>query len=347
MDDVARRVGVSRQLVSLVFRDQAGPSADTRDKVLRAAEELGYQPDAAAQMLRRRQSAHVSVLYTTGSPFEQDFVRDLYPAAEEVGLVLVLGALVPTRGEQETVEEMLGYRAGAFILFGNNLSDGALRRVTRHVPVVEIGKASAASGTDQVDTPGDRGIELAVDHLVELGHREITFIGGPDLRGAVRRRSGYVRSMKRQGLGDKIDLLPGDYTEEGGWRAVRQLLSRGHLPTAIVASNDPTAAGVAVTLLRAGLRIPEDVSVTGFDDSWLSRLPYLDLTTVRQDTAKMARLALRAAAERMGGSQGPGRVITVAPELVVRSSTSPPRVSEPKRLQVRNDGVGRRSTTDA
>jgi DNA-binding LacI/PurR family transcriptional regulator len=332
MGDVAEQVGVSRQLVSMVFRDAAGPSARTRKKVFKAAEELGYHPDTAARMLRRNRSTHVGVLFTATQPFEQDLIKQMYPAAAELGLVLVLGALVTTRDERLIVEEMLGYRTGALVLVGSKLSDEALRRVTRQVPVVEVGRGSAAAGTDLVHTPGDVGVELAVEHLVGLGHQRIAFVEGGDMPGAVLRRDGYLRGMERHGLSGEVDTLPGDYSEEGGSRAATRLLSRSELPTAVVASNDQAAVGVVCTLLRAGIAVPREVSVTGYDDSWISRLSYLDLTTVHQDTPEMARAALRAAADRMAGATGPRRELALVPELVVRSSTCPPRQLQRTRL---------------
>jgi DNA-binding LacI/PurR family transcriptional regulator len=325
MGDVAAEVGVSRQLVSLIFRNAAGPSAETRDKVLKAAAELGYEPDTAAQMLRRNKSTHVGVLLDFGQAFAFDLIEQMYRAADNIGVVLVVGALVSTRKEQQTVDEMLGYRTGAFILVGANLSDTGLGRVTRQVPVIEIGRGSASGTTDVVRTSSNTGTELAVDHLVELGHRTISFVEGSNMPGARDRRTGYTTAMTRHGLKANIHSLPGDYTEEGGSQAARQLLDRHQLPTAVIASNDQSAVGALMTFSRAGLRIPEDISIVGYDDAWISRLSYVNMTTVRQNAAALAHTALEVAAERMAGAEGPRRELLLAPELVVRGSTGPPR----------------------
>jgi DNA-binding LacI/PurR family transcriptional regulator len=337
MGDVAAQVGVSRQLVSLVFRNAAGPSADTRDKVLKAASELGYEPDTAAQMLRRNRSSHIGVLLDFNQAFAFDLIEQMYVAADSLGVVLVVGALVSTRKEQQTVEEMLGYRTGAFILVGANLSETALRRVTRQVPVIEIGRGSAGGGTDVVRTSSHTGTELAVDHLIGLDHQTISFIEGSNMPAAHDRRTGYTTAMKRHDLKANIDILPGDYTEEGGSRAARQLLDRPQLPTAVIASNDQSAVGAMMTFSRAGLNVPDQVSVVGYDDSWISRLSYVDLTTIRQNASALAHAAAQAAVERMAGAEGPRREFLLEPELVVRGSTRAPRSNSDRRL--RNDGV--------
>jgi DNA-binding LacI/PurR family transcriptional regulator len=131
--------------------------------------------------------------------------------------------------------------------------------------------------------------------------------------------------MRRHGLAEHIRILAGDLTEESGSSAARTLLGGDRLPTAVFAANDRCAHGLLVTLVRAGIAVPGQVSVVGYDDSRIARLSYLDLTTIRQDVAEMAELAVRAAVDRLEEGRTASQDLVVQPTLVVRGSTAPPR----------------------
>ncbi|GAA1438582.1 LacI family DNA-binding transcriptional regulator [Nocardiopsis tropica] len=325
MADVAARVGVSRQLVSLVLGGRPGPSASAREQILRAAEELGYRADTAARLLRRTRSRQVGVLFTLEHPLDAHVVEAVYPVAAELDYSVVLSAMLPTRTERESVDDLLGLRCEALILIGMSAAAPAdLAKVAERVPVVEIGQRTGAPGTDSVRTADARGVRQAVDHLVSLGHGDIAHVDGGDLPGARERLRGYREGMAAHGLSGRADVLPGDYTEESGARAARTLLSRARPPTAVVACNDLCALGLAGTLVRAGTSVPEGMSVVGYDDSRTARLPFLRLTSVRQDAAQMARLAVRAVAERLDDGRTGSRHLVLEPVLTVRSSTGPP-----------------------
>jgi DNA-binding LacI/PurR family transcriptional regulator len=323
MRDVAARVGVSQSLVSLVFRNAPGASSQTRERVFRAAAELGYRPNAAAQVLRRSRSRNIGVLYTMRQPFDVDLVEAIYPAAERHGYHVVLGALGPGRDERRAVEELLAYRCEAMILMGSITKAAQLAATAEQMPVVDIARRPSGDGVDVVRVADERGARLAVDHLVSLGHRAIVHVDGGSLPGSVYRSRGYGRSMRRHGLRDEIRILPGDHTEESGATAARHLMGETRLPTAIFASNDRCAHGVLATLLRAGVAVPGDVSVVGFDDSALARLSFIDLTTVRQDVTRMAESAVEAIAERLEQRRTTAREIVLDPTLVIRGTTAP------------------------
>jgi DNA-binding LacI/PurR family transcriptional regulator len=176
-----------------------------------------------------------------------------------------------------------------------------------------------------VHTHEGRGIDAALAHLVELGHQQIAFVDGGDLPGARERRRGYVTGMRRRALKDAVRVLTGDYTDQGGANAALELLAGPELPTAVVAANDWSAIGLLTTLVRHGIRVPDDVSVVGYDDSVLARRPYLDLTSVGQDTHQLAAAAIAAAHRRLDGLLHPPTVTVIEPRLVRRSSTTGPR----------------------
>jgi DNA-binding LacI/PurR family transcriptional regulator len=325
MRDVAARAGVSQTLVSLVLRNAPGASAKTRERVFRAADELGYRPDTAAQVLRRNRSRHIGVLFTMRQPFDVDLVEAIYAAAERSGYRVVLGALGVGRDDRQAVEELLAYRSEAMILSGTTIMAAQLARVADQMPVVDIGRRFTGDGVDVVRVADERGARLAVDHLVSLGHRSIVHIDGGELPAAARRRQGYRQAMQRHGLHRDLRILPGDYTEEGGAAAARHILSEDRLPTAIFAANDRCAHGVLDTLTRAHVDVPGRISVVGYDDSDIARLSFLNLTTVRQDATQMAEHAVQAIIERLDQGRIDAREIVLDPSLVVRGTTRPPR----------------------
>lgn len=321
MADVAAAVGVSRALVSIVFRGKEGASQETRERVFQAAAELGYHPDTAAQLLRSHRSRHLGVLYTAVEPFHADLIEAIYPMAEKHGYDVVLGAQTTTRDLTKAVEELLGFRTGAVLLLGTATLAQATRLATR-VPVVAVGPHLRGDDFDTVSSDDSRGARLAVDHLVELGHRDVVHIDGGSLAGAASRRRGYRTAVRNHGLAATV--ISGDYTEESGADAARELLRCDPLPTAVFAGNDRCAMGLLHALRRIGLTVPGDISVVGFDDSRAARLPHIDLTTVRQDIAAIAEAAVDSALERLDGRTDAKHVV-LRTHLVARGTTAVPR----------------------
>jgi DNA-binding LacI/PurR family transcriptional regulator len=329
MGDVAARAGVSRQLVSIIFRNEPGAGAETRARVLNAAEELGYRPDTAARMLRRKNSNVLGVSFRPQHAPESDVINGIYQEVEKFGYDVVLSAVTPERDEHTAVKELLGYRCEALIVIGSHLSADELRQLAARVPVVSVGggRPVARPGCDVVRSAGDIGVAQAVDHLVELGHREIAYLHGQRMPSAKVRHEGYLRAMRRHELPARTVMTPDDYIEESGATAADTLLAEDVLPTAIVAGNDHAALGLIHALLRAGVTVPEHVSVTGFDGSRIAQLSYVDLTSVHQDGVQMGIVSVRAAVERITGERSDPTETVINPALVIRGSTAPPRSS--------------------
>lgn len=326
MGDIAAHLGVSRQLVSLVLRDAPGASAQTRERVRQAAAELGYRPHIGAQTLRQSASTHLGVAFTPAHATEPDIVESIYPAAEARGYHVILGAQTPTRTTTQAVEELLGYRCAALIIIGSTLRGSELKNLAKRctVPFVSVGAGVRNRSYDVVRSAGDVGISLAVHHLVELDHRDVVYVHGQAMPHAQLRLDGYLGAAAELGLHPRVIGMAGDYTEEAGASAARQLLADGPLPTALVAGNDQIAFGLMQVLTRAGICVPEQVSVTGFDDSRVARLSSVDLTTARQDPAEMGGAAVEAALRRVGHAATPTEFV-ITPTLVARGSTGPPR----------------------
>ena len=251
MADIAARLGVSRQLVSIALRGLPGASSETRERVQKVAEELGYRPHQAARSLRQSKSRHIGVAFAPVSAPEADLVEAIYPVAAEHGYQLVLSARTGTRSTRQAVDELLGYRCAAVIDSG--LPDAELRELANQVPVpmVALGARQRSPAFDVVRSAGDVGIALAVDHLVGLGHRRIAYMHCGAMPVAGIRMRGYIRAASAAGFEADAVSVPGpDYTEEAGAAAGRILLGRDELPTAVVTGHDQQAAGLLQVLSR-------------------------------------------------------------------------------------------------
>ena len=324
LQDVATEAGVSTASASLVLRGAAGPAAATRERVLDAAARLGYRPDRAASLLARRRSSVIGVLMDVRSSFHAQLVEDVHEAAEQHGYDLVLSTVTRTRDERRAVETLLDSRCEALVLLGPDAPAARLGALARQVPVVAVGRPVSADGVDVVRAADDQGVAQAVDHLVDLGHRRIAYVDGGRGAIAVARRRGYEHAMRRRRLDAHLQVVDGNSGEGSGARAAPVLLGSDPIPTAVVTFNDAAAVGLLDALLRSGVDVPGAVSVVGYDDSPLSRLAHIDLTTVSQDGPELARQAVAAVVERLDGGRTEGREVVVAPQLVVRGTSGPP-----------------------
>lgn len=325
IDDVATLVGLSTATVSLVLRGVPGPSEQTRRRVLDAAAELGYRPDRTASLLARRRAHLLGVLIDVRSSFHAELVADLHDVAQRVGYDLVLSTVTRSRDEQQAVETLVDFRCEALILLGPVAPTARLEALDAELPVVVVGRRVPGRTLDVVRSADDLGVGAAVEHLHALGHREIAFVDGG--RGAIAtdRRSGFRKAMRRLGLGEHDRVIPGDHTEEAGSRVGHLLLRDAHPPTAVIAYNDQCALGLLDALTRTGVPVPEALSVVGYDDSPLAQLAHVNLTSVSQDAGQQAEEAVTAAIERLDQGRREPREVVLAPHLVVRGTTGPPR----------------------
>jgi DNA-binding LacI/PurR family transcriptional regulator len=322
MQDVADHVGVSKALVSMVFRRVQGPSAETRQRVRDAAEKLGYRPNRSAALLSLRRSHLIGVMANIRNTFHAEMVEYVVGEADSFGYEVVLGAVTPTHGEPAVVETLLDFRCEALILLGPEFDDSELPTLAARAPVVVVGRRTSCPAVDVVRTADARGIGLIVDHLVALGHRRITHLSGGSGSISADRKTGYIRAMKRHGLSAEIEIIHGDFTEGAGITAARTLLARTQRPTAVCAANDRSAIGLLDELRRAGLDIPGDIAVAGYDDSILSQLTHIDLTTASQQPRQQAAEAVKAVVERLDDHRSERRNIVLQPKLIVRRTTA-------------------------
>jgi DNA-binding LacI/PurR family transcriptional regulator len=333
--DVAKRAGVSKSLVSLVMRGAPNVSDEKRERVLRVAAALGYRPNAVARSLVRQRTNLLGVLLSDlHNPFFAEVIDGIQAEAADRGYRTIIGTGDRVEmSEARALDTMLELRAEALILASPILPMRRIAEASREVPTVLVARGSRSGSVDSVANDDPAGAALAVDHLAALGHRRIAHIDGGDGAGARERRRGYERAMKRLGLAAEARVVAGSYTEEGGWRGVRALLAHGRAPTAVFAANDLAAIGTLSALAEQDFRVPEDVSVVGYDNTALAAIHHIHLTTVDQPRPEMGRTAVTLALERLDGEREDARHVLMPPSLVVRGTTAPPPVTASRRVR--------------
>ena len=323
LEDVAERAGVSHQTVSRVINDHPNVSKGTRERVEAAIAELGYRRNTAARSLVTRRSQTIGVLASELAQYgPANTLLGVEQAARDAGYFVSIAALRTVNREAilDAVRHFLDQSVdGIVVIVPHSETLLALAEVDPGVPVVAVGSlGNATVGGAMVDQK--RGAELAVRHLVDQGHRRIGHLAGPqDWIDGVARAEGWSAALRTAGLEDDL-LVVGDWSAGSGYDIGRKLADE-RTATALFVGNDQMALGLLRAFNEAGVRVPEDVSVVGFDDQPESGYFTPPLTTVRQDFEELGRRCMDL---MLGGIEDGNNVGTtvVEPELVVRRSTS-------------------------
>jgi DNA-binding LacI/PurR family transcriptional regulator len=323
MEDVARRAQVSRALVSLVFQDSPKVSAESRRKVLEAEAELGYRKNALAQSLASKHPRTIGVhIQDISNPYLAAVYAGVAEAAGKWGYDLLVGpGSGPDTREADLINTLLSHQVCGLILQSPYLPTDELATLLSGMPAVLIGRNAPIDQVDLVFTDEIQSAQLVVSHLVELGHTDIVHISGGSTACATAREEGFRRAMDEASLPARV--VPGDFIEEAGTLAVRQLLTDRALPTAIFAVNDLVAVGAMGVLHEAGLRVPADVSIVGFDDTNIAKLGLVQLTTVRQNVDAFGQVAVQMLIDRVTSGRAERARMRMDGQLIVRKTTGP------------------------
>jgi len=328
--DVAREAQVSTATVSRVINGHGNVNGDTRARILSIIDRLRYVPDSAARSLSTGLTHTIGVLLPDlHGEFFSEIIRGIDQAARRRGLHLLLSGIHGSADEASRAIRALKGRVDGLLIMSPYADSAFLNdHAADGTPAVVINSPVRGESHSSLRLDNRGGARQMVDHLVAIGHRRIAFIAGPkDNFDAIERLAGYCEAVAAQREVRKSVLL-GDFSEESGIRAAVKLLHAAERPDAVFAANDMMALGCLRTLLDAGVRVPEDVAVVGFDDIPLARHEMPALTTERIPMAELGARALNGIADAIGRDSTPdrGSTQTLATELVVRASCSRTRV---------------------
>jgi LacI family transcriptional regulator len=333
--ELARRSGVSVGTVSRALNGYTDVSPETRERVMRLAEELDYTPTAAARTLVMERSHVVGVFLDTGEghpdvqhPFFHEVLGGLKDMLGVAGFDLLLFASEQPGngyGPHSYLKRARHHGVDGTVLMGVDTSNPEVERLLRSdIPCVGVDAVMSGSGNGSVMSANVEGAAMAVRHLAERGHKRIATVTGlMDTAPARDRLRGYREEIQRQGLAYRDDyVLYGDYYVESGTEAMTRLLELPEPPTALFAASDLMAVGALGVVGRAGLRVPDDVALVGFDDILLAGLTQPPLTTLRQDKQGLGAAAGEALVALMEGDGDAQAAVELPVELVVRGSTT-------------------------
>lgn len=328
MEDVAKQAGVSVTTVSHVINRTRTVAPGTRQRVLEAIRKLSYYKDAHARRLARGHSDFLGLIVSDiGNPFFPDVIKSFETAALAKGLDLLLcNTNYDPKRTEAAVRKMIENKVRGVAVMTSEWANVLGRDLAAHqVAEVFLDLGAAGKYTSNIRVDYSRGIHQAIDHLIELGHKDFAFISGPPaLSSSVMRQKAFIDALSQRRLTTTQRTWDGNHQVDGGIRAVQALLAHRPLPSAILCSNDLTAVGALNALQRAGLRVPQDISVVGFDDIDLASFSAPPLTTISLSRASLGRLAFQALQKILKSKGRMGEEYVMVTELVVRQSTAAP-----------------------
>lgn len=306
--DVAEQAKVSISTVSRVLNDTCKVKEDKRLRVLNAAADLGYTPNPAAQSLHSRKTGAIGILlpYVSGD-FYAELLNGIDSAAQEAGHMLLIST--SHNSEEELTAALRGmYRRvdGILVMAPVLTSNKVLESAPSGLPLVFLNTRTEGSSIPLISFDNYGGMRQMTEYLIEQGHTRIGYItGSSEAFDAMERFRGYREALQLAGIPILEDLIVnGEYTQQAGFDGARRLLALPRPPTAIMASNDDAAIGALSAIQESGLRVPEDVALTGFDDIPSSAYTFPPLTTVHIPIAELGRRSVRLLAAAIQAGNG-------------------------------------------
>ncbi len=329
LEDVARQAGVSRSTVSRVFNDQPNVRKDVRERVRNVIESTGFRPHAAARALASQHSSTIglvlplSVSFFFTDPYYSHLTKGIAQACNQHNYTLAL-FLVDTKEDERKIFTSItrkGLLDGVLVQSGHDGDQQIIGYlVDANMPQVVIGRPFRSDNVSYVDVDNINGAFNAVTHLIREGYKRIGTITGPEHSAVgLDRKAGYIKALIERGFEiDESMIVEGDFTESGGYYAMKKMLSAK--PEAVFAASDVMAMGAMRSIRENGLRIPNDIALVGFDDLPQAALSDVPLTTVRQHVVQFGAKAFEILIDLIENGIDPPRHIILETELVIRES---------------------------
>ncbi len=330
--DVSRRAGVSRSTVSRVVAGNGYVSETNRKAIEAAIVELGYRPNTLAQALRSNRSNVIGAVFVdVGTPYFANMTYGVQRAIRSAGKALMVSSGYADQDEEaRAVIDLIDRSCDGIILYLERPMRADVAELLRRsgIPVVSIGHKPGPVSRGQVMLDNFGGARAAMRHLLEFGHRNIVHLSGQaDYGDTIARRDGMVAALAEFGMNmSDLQIVGGEFHQNFGYSATLDLLDQQRVFTAIFAGDDDIAAGVLLALRERGVRVPEDVSVIGFDDAFHARHMWPPLTTVRQPMDTIGEAAARLLLELLARPDSGPLEAVIDTELVVRSSVAAPAI---------------------
>jgi LacI family transcriptional regulator len=324
--DVARHAGVSVATVSKVLNNRYGVAASTYAHVQKVIAELGYEASLVAQSLRNHKTNVIGILVFDLEPFSTELLKGAADAIRDTGFELVIYSAAGRTSDLEGWERRYLSRLSGTLIDGAILVTPTIVDVNYGAPVVAVDPHTGTSQMPTIDADNLRGAHLATEHLIELGHKRIAMLTGRhDLQSSLLREKGYRQAMRKAQLDVHERLIrPGEYHLDPSRDSARKMLSLPEPPTAVFAANDTSALATMAVATELGLRVPQDLSVVGFDNIPESALATPPLTTVEQPIRKMGHHAIEMLIRLIRDDPPESTHTTLATRLLVRQSTGRP-----------------------
>ncbi len=326
MKDIARLAGVSTSTVSHVINKSRFVSDEIAERVNNAAQQLNYAPSALARSLKMNRTQTIGMLVTTSTnPFFGEVVKGVERSCYHQGYNLIL---CNTEGDNQrmkaSINTLLQKRVDGLLLMCSTLEGERLDVFDRYpdIPIVVMDWGPILFASDKIQDNSLQGGYMAAKHLIECGHKEIGCITGPLIRHQAQMRyEGYKRALAEAGIAINPDwIVESDFECEGGYQAFEKLYQRGKLPSALFVSNDMMAMGVIQAASQRGLRVPDDLSLIGYDDVHIAKFMTPALTTIHQPKYRLGKAAVDTLLYRLENPDTTAQVVQLEPTLVVRSS---------------------------
>jgi DNA-binding LacI/PurR family transcriptional regulator len=326
LDEVGKRAGVSKATVSRVLNKAGVVRNSTRLRVMKAVAELNYHPNLLARSLAKGASRTLGMIVSNlQNPFFFDIFRALEAEAYAHGFeVVAANTDYDSEHLVRSVRLMIGRRVAGLAVVVSEMNPDLIRELADgKLPVVFYDVGAAGRTMSNIRVNYRRGIERVVEYLHSLNHRRLAFVGHHAALGPISERErAFVETVSRYSPGTEWRSVASQDALEGGHQAAREILNSGFQPTAMICVNDLMAVGVLRAVREHGLRVPEDISVTGFDNIKLSEFSYPALTTLHIPRERIGHLAFEMLVPESARGQAAGREIVIDPELVLRDSTA-------------------------